>query len=235
MTTERLKIEGMTCQNCVRHVKTALEGVDGVDTAEVSLEAGLAVVEGRRRRGANGDAGGRRGRRLQGRRRLRPMTVHGGPPALENAAAARRRDDLRRLRGPRRAGAARRIGRRLGECQPRRRVRHGRRRPPTSRSTTCAPRVEAAGYGLFEPSDDTDATQNAARALRTQLARAAAAGAAGLFLLLAGFDVLPGIDGLGPPDPLLPHVRRGRPRALPRRRAPSTRRPGTPPATAPST
>lgn len=45
MATERLKVEGMTCQNCVRHVKTALEGVDGVDTAEVSLEAGLAVVE----------------------------------------------------------------------------------------------------------------------------------------------------------------------------------------------
>lgn len=45
MATEQLKIEGMTCQNCVRHVKTALEGVDGVDTADVSLEAGLAVVE----------------------------------------------------------------------------------------------------------------------------------------------------------------------------------------------
>ncbi len=45
MATEQLKIEGMTCQNCVRHVKTALEGVDGVDTASVSLEAGLAVVE----------------------------------------------------------------------------------------------------------------------------------------------------------------------------------------------
>lgn len=45
MATERLKVEGMTCQNCVRHVKTALEGVDGVEAAEVSLEAGLAVVE----------------------------------------------------------------------------------------------------------------------------------------------------------------------------------------------
>ena len=45
MTTERLTIEGMTCQNCVRHVKTALEGVAGVDAAAVSLETGLAVVE----------------------------------------------------------------------------------------------------------------------------------------------------------------------------------------------
>ena len=57
--------------------------------------------------------------------------------------------------------------------------------------------VEAAGYGLFEPSDDDAGTHEAAaRALRTQLARAVAAGAAGLFLLLTGFDVLPGIDGL---------------------------------------
>ena len=56
--------------------------------------------------------------------------------------------------------------------------------------------VEAAGYGLHEPSDDADVTDTAARALRAQLARAAAAGAAGIFLLLAGFDVLPGIDGL---------------------------------------
>ena len=57
--------------------------------------------------------------------------------------------------------------------------------------------VEAAGYGLFEPSDDDAGTHEAAgRALRTQLARAGAAGVAGLFLLLTGFDVLPGIDGL---------------------------------------
>ena len=57
--------------------------------------------------------------------------------------------------------------------------------------------VEAAGYALREPSDDdAGADETAARALRAQLARAAAAGAAGLFLLLAGFGVLPGIDGL---------------------------------------
>ncbi len=57
--------------------------------------------------------------------------------------------------------------------------------------------VEAAGYGLHEPSDDDAVTDDtAARALRAQLARAGAAGAAGIFLLLTGFDVLPGIDGL---------------------------------------
>ena len=57
--------------------------------------------------------------------------------------------------------------------------------------------VEAAGYALREPSDDhAGADETAARALRAQLARAAAAGAAGLFLLLAGFGVLPGIDSL---------------------------------------
>ena len=32
------------CEKCVAHVKKALEGVEGVDSAEVSLEAGTAVV-----------------------------------------------------------------------------------------------------------------------------------------------------------------------------------------------
>lgn len=39
-----LNVEGMMCQNCVRHVKNALEGVDGVVSAEVSLENNNAVV-----------------------------------------------------------------------------------------------------------------------------------------------------------------------------------------------
>ena len=34
----------MGCQNCVKHVKEALEGLDGVGSAEVSLEAGTAVI-----------------------------------------------------------------------------------------------------------------------------------------------------------------------------------------------
>lgn len=42
----KLKIEGMTCQNCVKHVRQALESVAGVTAVEVDLEAGLARVEG---------------------------------------------------------------------------------------------------------------------------------------------------------------------------------------------
>lgn len=44
--TVQLKVDGMTCQNCVRHVKEALENVEGVSSAEVDLTAGTAVVDG---------------------------------------------------------------------------------------------------------------------------------------------------------------------------------------------
>jgi Cu+-exporting ATPase len=37
-------VEGMTCQNCVRHVKEALIGVEGISEAHVSLEDSLARV-----------------------------------------------------------------------------------------------------------------------------------------------------------------------------------------------
>ena len=39
-----LKIEGMTCENCVKHARAALEAVPGVSVAEVSLSPGLAEV-----------------------------------------------------------------------------------------------------------------------------------------------------------------------------------------------
>ena len=39
-----LSVEGMMCQNCVRHVKNALEGVSGVETVSVSLEGKTAAV-----------------------------------------------------------------------------------------------------------------------------------------------------------------------------------------------
>ena len=39
-----MKIEGMMCQHCVRHVKTALEGVSGVESVEVDLEKKSATV-----------------------------------------------------------------------------------------------------------------------------------------------------------------------------------------------
>ncbi len=41
-----LKIEGMTCNHCVKHVLEALWEVNGVIKAEVSLESGSAVVRG---------------------------------------------------------------------------------------------------------------------------------------------------------------------------------------------
>jgi Cu+-exporting ATPase len=45
MTRIELPVEGMTCNNCVRHVTEALEGVPGVEHAEVSLEQKRATVE----------------------------------------------------------------------------------------------------------------------------------------------------------------------------------------------
>jgi Cu+-exporting ATPase len=40
-----LKIEGMSCEHCVKHVKNALLAMPGVVSAEVSLAAGSASVE----------------------------------------------------------------------------------------------------------------------------------------------------------------------------------------------
>lgn len=41
-----LKIEGMSCNNCVRHVTEALQKVGGVEKVEVSLQEGRARVTG---------------------------------------------------------------------------------------------------------------------------------------------------------------------------------------------
>lgn len=41
---KKLNVQGMMCQNCVRHVKNALEGLDGVEEAVVDLDAGTATV-----------------------------------------------------------------------------------------------------------------------------------------------------------------------------------------------
>jgi copper chaperone CopZ len=35
---KKLEISGMTCGHCVSHVKSALEGMEGVSQADVSLE-----------------------------------------------------------------------------------------------------------------------------------------------------------------------------------------------------
>jgi len=40
-----ISVDGMTCENCVRHVKEALEGLTGVTAVEVSLEQGEARVQ----------------------------------------------------------------------------------------------------------------------------------------------------------------------------------------------
>jgi len=39
-----IKVDGMTCNGCVNKVKTTLEKVEGVKSAEVSLDNHLAVV-----------------------------------------------------------------------------------------------------------------------------------------------------------------------------------------------
>lgn len=47
MTTTTLTIQGMTCQHCVKAVKTALAQVTGVKRVlDVDLETGRAQVEG---------------------------------------------------------------------------------------------------------------------------------------------------------------------------------------------
>jgi copper chaperone CopZ len=45
--TKSMKIGGMTCQNCARHVREALEKVSGVESVVVDLAAGSAQVKSR--------------------------------------------------------------------------------------------------------------------------------------------------------------------------------------------
>ena len=44
MQTETLSVQGMSCAACVGHVTRALEGLDGVQSAQVNLEEQRAVV-----------------------------------------------------------------------------------------------------------------------------------------------------------------------------------------------
>lgn len=39
-----LKVQGMTCGSCVRHVTQALSALDGVDSVQVSLQEGTVCV-----------------------------------------------------------------------------------------------------------------------------------------------------------------------------------------------
>ncbi|NOR48704.1 MAG: copper chaperone, partial [Methanosarcinaceae archaeon] len=45
MTTETIKIEGMSCGHCQMTVTNAISGVDGVSNVEVSLKDGQATVD----------------------------------------------------------------------------------------------------------------------------------------------------------------------------------------------
>ncbi len=44
MEKQSLKVEGMSCQHCVRAVQGSVGALDGVDTVEVSLEKKLVTV-----------------------------------------------------------------------------------------------------------------------------------------------------------------------------------------------
>ena len=46
MDSVKLNVEGMHCEKCVARVKDALEAVDGVAKAQVSLEENSAQVQG---------------------------------------------------------------------------------------------------------------------------------------------------------------------------------------------
>lgn len=50
--TTTLVIEGMMCPHCEAHVKTALEGLEGVLSATVSHKQGTAIVESTKLLGA---------------------------------------------------------------------------------------------------------------------------------------------------------------------------------------
>ena len=45
ITQETIKVEGMSCGHCQMRVKKAVEAVDGVQKAEVSLQNKQVVVE----------------------------------------------------------------------------------------------------------------------------------------------------------------------------------------------
>ena len=42
---ETIKIEGMSCKHCVMAVRKAIESLNGVQSAEVDLEAKQAIVD----------------------------------------------------------------------------------------------------------------------------------------------------------------------------------------------
>jgi copper chaperone CopZ len=45
MTQTQLTVSGMTCDHCVRHVTDAISKVTGVQSVNVKLAEGIAVIE----------------------------------------------------------------------------------------------------------------------------------------------------------------------------------------------
>lgn len=43
--TETVKVNGMMCEMCEKHVKKSLEKIDGVNSADVSHVKGTAVID----------------------------------------------------------------------------------------------------------------------------------------------------------------------------------------------
>lgn len=42
---KKVYVEGMKCQNCVKHVKEALSSVDGIISADVNLSDKYVIIE----------------------------------------------------------------------------------------------------------------------------------------------------------------------------------------------
>lgn len=45
MTTTLITVQGMTCGNCVKHVKEAISELSGVSNVEIELEGGKVTIE----------------------------------------------------------------------------------------------------------------------------------------------------------------------------------------------
>ncbi|HHU20343.1 MAG TPA: heavy-metal-associated domain-containing protein [Bacilli bacterium] len=45
MEKVKLKVTGMTCNNCLKHVETALAELEGVESVKVNLKKGIANVK----------------------------------------------------------------------------------------------------------------------------------------------------------------------------------------------
>ncbi len=45
MREREIKVEGMTCEHCVRTIKNALSSIEGISKVEVYLDRGLVKVQ----------------------------------------------------------------------------------------------------------------------------------------------------------------------------------------------